>query len=305
MCGHLFNVVAGLTAVDLLAQLLVAAHDVDEFVREVVVHALVVVHDDGRADGEWGHGEHGAHHPRGATVLRVEPENADGCVGEALEAAEDHLGLEWHELGGRGGGTGLLPLQRADGALDFYDLVEHLGLADGAGDGLLAVLGRLHDCGDGILAHCREAVHAGEFGLEVAQLGSAAGVGRDDVQRRAVQANRVQHLDRELEELVEVYGARKGDVTKVTLALEVCVLAGGADLAGLDDAETGVKDAAGDGVAPLVGLVGDDLDDRTPQDFLGRRDAKLHAYNRHCILLICCASNIFLSRSVLYEYLWV
>ena len=130
--GHLFDVVAGLTAVDLLAQFLVATHDVDELVREVVVHALVVVHDDGRADGERGHGEHGADHPGGATVVRVEAQNADGGVGEALEAPEDHLGLEGHELGvGAGGGAGLLAVEGADGALDLDDLVEHRGLADG------------------------------------------------------------------------------------------------------------------------------------------------------------------------------
>ena len=93
---------------------------------------------------------------------------------------------------------------------------------------------------------------------------------------------------------------------EVTLALEVGVLAGGTDLAGLDDAETGVKHATGDWVTTLVGLVGNDFDDGAPQDFFGRRDAELHSYNRHCILLICCASNIFfLSRSVLCEYLWV
>jgi hypothetical protein len=33
-----------------------------------------------------------------------------------------------------------------------------------------------------------------------------------------------------------------------------------------------------------VGLVGDDFNDRSPQNLLGRRNAKLHAYNRHCIL---------------------
>ena len=55
----------------------------------------------------------------------------------------------------------------------------------------------------------------------------------------------------------------------VTLTLEVGVLAGGANLAALDDAEAGVKDAARDGVTALVGLVSDHLDDRAPQDLLG------------------------------------
>ena len=71
---------------------------------------------------------------------------------------------------------------------------------------------------------------------------------------------------------------------KVTLALEVGVLAGGADLAGLDHTETGIEDTAGNGVAALMGLVGYDFHDRAPQNLLGRRNAKLHAYNRHCIL---------------------
>ena len=73
-------------------------------------------------------------------------------------------------------------------------------------------------------------------------------------------------------------------MSEVTLALEVGVLAGGADLTGLDDAETGIKDAAGNRVAALMGLVGYDFHDRAPQDLFGRRNAKLHAYNRHCIL---------------------
>ena len=168
MRGHLFDVVAGLTAVDLLAQLLIAAHDVDEFVRKVVVHALVVVHDDRRTDGEWGDGEHGADHPRGATVLWIKSENADGGVGEALEASQYHLGLQRYEFRGVGGGTGLLPVERADGALDLYDLVEHRGLASRAGNNLLAVLGRLCDGVDGVFSHGCEAVHACEFGLQVA-----------------------------------------------------------------------------------------------------------------------------------------
>ena len=292
VCRHLFNVVAGLTAIDLLAQFLVAAHNVDEFVGEVVVHALVVVHDDGRADREGRNSEHGADHPRGATVLRVEPENANGGVAEALEASEDHLGLNRDELGVGVDGTCLLSLEGADGALNLFDLAQHDGLADGAGDCLLGAL-RLHDCSHSIFADGRKAVHAGEFGLEVSRLGSAAGVDRHDVERRAVQADCVEDLDRKLEELVEVDGAREGDVTKVTLALEVGVLAGRADLAALDDAEAGVKDAAGDGVTPLVRLVRNDLDDRSPQNLFGRRYAELYAYDRHCIL-ICCASNIFL-----------
>ena len=81
-------------------------------------------------------------------------------------------------------------------------------------------------------------------------------------------------------------------MAKVTLALEVGVLAGGAYSTALDHAEPGVKYAARNGVVSLVGLVGDNLDHRATQDLLGGRDAELYADDRHCIL-ICFGSNIF------------
>ena len=46
----------------------------------------------------------------------------------------------------------------------------------------------------------------------------------------------------------------------MALALEIRVLAGGADLAALNDTEPGIKDTTGDGVVALMSLVGDDLD---------------------------------------------
>lgn len=70
------------------------------------------------------------------------------------------------------------------------------------------------------------------------------------------------------------------------------MLARGADLATLDDAQALVKHATRDGIVPLMRFVRDNLDNRPPKDFLGRHDAKLNAYNRHCIL-ISLSRNIF------------
>ena len=288
----LLDIVSGLALVDLLTELLVAADNVDELVGEVVVHALVVVHDDGRTDGEGRDGEHGADHPGGAAVAGIKAENADGGFGHALKAAEDHLGLNGDKGVGVAGG---LAVEGADGALDLFDLAQHGGAARGAGDGLLVVLGGLGDFGDGVFADGAEAVHARELRVEVLLL--EGGVGGDDVEGRAAQADGVEGLDGKVEKLVEVDGPSESNVAKVTLALEVGVLAGGADATALDDAEPGVKHAAGDGVAALLGLVGDDFDDRPPEDLLGGSDAELDAYDRHCIL-ICCGSNIFAIRSL-------
>ena len=276
----LLDVVPRLALVDLLAELLVAANDINEFVREVVVHPLVVVHHDGRADGERRNGEDGADHPRGAAVLGVKAENADGLVGHPLEAAEHELGLDGHKVFVV---ARHLAVEAADRTLNLLNLAEHCGFAGRAGDGLLVALGGLVDGGDGILANGRETIHTEELGLEVAFFGG--GVARNDVELGAAQTDRVESLDRKVEELVEVDGAGECDVPKVALALEIGVLAGRADAAALDDAEPCVKDSARNRVVALMRLVGDDLHDRATQNLLGGRDAELYSYDRHCILI--------------------
>ena len=70
------------------------------------------------------------------------------------------------------------------------------------------------------------------------------------------------------------------------------MLARGADLATLDDTQTLVKDAARNRVVALVRLIRDNFDNRPPKDFFGGHDAKLNAYDRHCIL-ISLSRNIF------------
>ena len=213
----LLDVVPRLALVDLLAELLVAADDINELVREVVVHPLVVVHDYGRTDREGRNGEDGADHPRGAAVLGVEAEDADGLVGHPLEAAEHELGLDGHKVFVV---ARHLAVEAADRALDLLDLAEHRRFAGGAGDGLLVALGGLVDGGDGILANGRETIHAEELGLEVSVFGGGSvGIRRNNIELGAAQADRVQSLDRKVEELVEVYGAGERDVPKVALAL--------------------------------------------------------------------------------------
>ena len=70
------------------------------------------------------------------------------------------------------------------------------------------------------------------------------------------------------------------------------MLARGAHLSTLDDTETLVKHTTGNGVVALMRLICHDLNNRPPEDLLGRHDAKLNAYNRHCIL-ISLSRNIF------------
>ena len=83
-------------------------------------------------------------------------------------------------------------------------------------------------------------------------------------------------------------------MAEMSLALEIGMLAGGTDLAALNNAEAGIKDSAGNWIVSLMSLVGNDFNDRTTKDLLGRSDPKLNAYNGHCIL-------IRLSRNIFYD----
>ena len=83
-------------------------------------------------------------------------------------------------------------------------------------------------------------------------------------------------------------------MAEMALALEVGVLAGGTDLAALDNTEPGIKDAAGDWIVGLMSLVGNNFHYRPPKDLLRRSDPELNAYNGHCIL-------IRLSRNIFYD----
>jgi hypothetical protein len=82
-----------------------------------------------------------------------------------------------------------------------------------------------------------------------------------------------------VKELVEIDGASERDVPEMPLALQVGVLARGADLAALNDTETLVKHAARDGIVALMRLIRHDFNNRPPKDFFGGHDAKLNAYD--------------------------
>jgi hypothetical protein len=284
----LLNILAGLAGGNEFTELLVAANNVDEDVGEIVVHPLIVLHHDRGTHGERGNGENRAHHPRGVGVLGVKPKNLDGVVGETLEAAKNHLGLERYEsllvLACE------LALESADGTLNLLNLLDHLGAAGGTGGGY--GLGLLADEVYGSRTNVGEPFHALQFGVEVYILREPVLAG--DVEAGTVDAHAVEGLDSKVEELVEVDWAGKGDVAEMALALEIRVLAGGADLAALDDTEPCIKHAAGNWIVGLMSLVGNNFHDRPPKDLLGRSDPKLNAYNGHCIL-------IRLSRNIFYD----
>jgi hypothetical protein len=104
-----------------------------------------------------------------------------------------------------------------------------------------------------------------------------------------------------LKELVEIHRPSERNVSKVTGAQLVRLLARGADLAILYHSEPCVKDPVGDRLIALIGLVGCDLDDGPLADVLGVGNAELDADD--CIphsvylLLSCVDSSVFsLSR---------
>jgi hypothetical protein len=249
----LLNVLTGLSSGNEFTELLVAANDVDQDVGEIVVHPLIVLHHDRGTHGERGNGQDCAHHPCRVGVLGVKPENLDGVVGETLEAAKNHLGLKRYEslliLACE------LALEGAYGALNLLDLLDHLGAASGTGGG--HGLGLFADEVYGPRADIGKPFHALQFGVQVNILGESVLAG--DVEAGAVDADAVESLDSKVEELVEVDWAGEGDVAEMALALEIRVLAGGTDLAALDDTEPGIKHATGNWIIGLMSLVGDDL----------------------------------------------
>ena len=209
----LLDVFAGLAGGDEFTELLVAANDVDEDVGQIVVHPLIILHHNRGTDGEGRNRQDRAHHPRRVGVLGIKAENLDGVVRHTLEAAKNHLGLE--------GDQGLLILARelalegADRTLDLLNLLDHLGAAGGTGGG--HGLGLLADEVYRPTADIGETFHALQLGVEVHILGEP--VLSRDVEAGAVDADAVEGLDGEVEELVEVDWASEGDVAEVALAL--------------------------------------------------------------------------------------
>ena len=208
----LHNVVARSALVHLLAELLIVAHDIDQLVGQIVVHTLVVVHHHWRAHREWRHSKNGTDHPGGVGELGIKAEDLDRVVRHALEATENHLGLESDGLLLL---TRKLALERANRTLDLLHLLEHLGTAGSAHRVLL--LGELGDEIHRLLADIGEALHALQLGVQVSLLVEPRHA--CNVQRRAVDAHAVEGLDGVIKELVEIDGASERDVPEVALAL--------------------------------------------------------------------------------------
>ena len=78
---------------------------------------------------------------------------------------------------------------------------------------------------------------------------------------------------------------------KVAGAELVGLLAGGADLAVFDDAETSIEDAICDRLIVLIGLVGKDFDDGALDEVLRIRDSELNSDDSithvEYLLLLC------------------
>lgn len=94
---------------------------------------------------------------------------------------------------------------------------------------------------------------------------------------RAVEADDVAQLLNPVEELVEVHRPSQRNVSEVTWAELIRVLAGGADLAVLNDAEASIEDAIRHGLLRLIGLVGGNLHDAPLENVVGVCNAKLNS----------------------------
>jgi len=93
-CSVLVDRLDGLALVNLVAETLVVAENVDQLVGQVVLHALVVVHHDRRADGQRRHSKNCADHPLGAGEARAESDARTVGIGDALKGTEHQLHLE-------------------------------------------------------------------------------------------------------------------------------------------------------------------------------------------------------------------
>ena len=113
-----------LTLVHLIAKAVVGTNNHQQLVRQIVFHALIVVHDDRRTDTERRNCKNRADHPIRTRKLRIKSECAALLVGQALEGTMNNLRLE------RDGFTLLsLSLQSSCRSLHLGDVLEELGLA--------------------------------------------------------------------------------------------------------------------------------------------------------------------------------
>lgn len=262
----LVNHLGRLALVEFVTQTLVVAKNVNQLVGEVILHPLIVIHHNRGTNRQGRHGQHGTNHPLGTRVLVVEANHVARLVRDTLECPQNQLNLNRHGWRRLVGVADWESLQRGCLASHTSNLAE---------EGRVAVLA------------CRRLLLTlrADLGYDIANLLEPSQSSRLNVQNllgpenhaRAVEADDVAQLLNPVEELVEIHGPSQRNVPEVTWAELVGVLAGGADLAVLNDAEAGIEDAIRHRLLRLVGLVGGNLHDAPLENVVGVCNAKLNS----------------------------
>lgn len=231
--------------------------------RQIVLHALIVIHDHRRANRQGRDSQHRAHHPLRASELGVQSDGPTVVVRDALEGAEDHFGLEIDRVRF---GVRQLSLQGRSLAHDLCNLLEDGRLAVRALKWLVLLRRRAH------VTDLLEPRQARRLQRLHVLLGS------QDL--GAVQADHICQLLHHVKELVEVDWTSQSNMSEMTWAELIRLLASWADLAVFNDAETCIEDAICDGLIVLVCLVCDDLDNGALEQILGVCNAELDTDDR-------------------------
>ena len=244
----LLNVLAGLTGGNQFTELLVATNDVDENVGEIVIHTLIILHYNRGAHGQGRNSENRTYHPRRVGELGIKAQNLDRIICHALEATQDHLGLQGYD--------GLLlasklALESAHCSLNLLHFLDNLSPAGRAG--WLSLLCEFAEVINRALANIGQTIHTLELGVQVNLLRET--LLSSDIECRAVHADAVEGLDGELEKLVEVNWTCKGNMSEMALALKIRMFAGGADFTTLDNTQTCIKDTSWNRIISLMSLI--------------------------------------------------
>ena len=235
--GILVNHLGRLALVELVTQTLIVAKNVNQLVRQVILHSLVVVHHNRRTHRQRRDGQDRADHPLGPRILVVEPNQVARMVRNTLESPQNQLDLNRNRRRRIIGVSDRESLQRGRLACHTSDLPEERRRAMLADRRLLEAL--RSDLGHDV-ANLLEPSESGR--LDIRQLARAKN------HARTVQADDVAQLLNPIEELVEIHRPSKRDVSEVTRAELIRVLTCRADLAILNDTEANVKDAVRDGL---------------------------------------------------------
>ena len=145
--GVLVDHLRRLALVELVAQALVVAQNIDELVGQIILHALVVVHHNGRANRQRRNRQDRANHPLRPREGVVEPKLVAGLIRHTLEGAQDHLDLNRHRRRRLIRIADREALKTRSLACNPSDLAEEGGAARAALRRLLKTL-RAHLCND-------------------------------------------------------------------------------------------------------------------------------------------------------------